>query len=338
MTICRHAAGLTMLLVLAGCASGSHPAAAPSTSAPARTGVSAQLTVAQARSAFAAFLPKFNEIGRNPALIPEVTAGVETAPQTYGKGKIGFLPGPLSGEVFLVPSLFSYPRWFLAAGTGGSGRGFAFVMVQQSAGAPWREAAELYDLSPPFELLHDLGLAGLSTSTVLPAAQPNDTSMLVPPGGLPAAYAQYVSQHGLGAHRRTFVPGTYTTGYVAVDRQAAAGAMHSGWRYLDKQQPTGAPVYALQLPSGGAALVIFFTKATVSWTAMSAMATTSPGPTGLGAPPAAVLRQLGVSSIRPGLRIALTSIDENLAFVGPAGSIGVSMVVNDGKAVKATRS
>jgi hypothetical protein len=331
--ICAAAGAL--VLSLAACGGTPHSAAAKAKhppAAPASAAATAQLTIAQAGSIFTAFLPKFEQLASNRSQLSQFTAGPETAVETYFAGKEPFSPGTLTGVRYLVPALTGYPRWFLAAGSASDGQGFLFVMVQQSGGAPWREAAELYDLSATAQILPDLSAAGFAGSSVATPVAADDTSLTTEPSALSAAYARYLND---GARGDSFLAGAYTTEYVKYDQQSAAGAATDGWRFADRQSASGLPVYGLAFPSGAGALVIFYTKDTTSWTATSSTAAIpSAASTSIDTPPAQFLSQLGITAARPGLRVTATSYDENLAFVGPTGAHGVTIVVNDGKAVK----
>ena len=85
--------------------------------------------------------------------------------------------------------------------------------------------------------------------------------------------------------------------------------------------------------------MIFYTKDAVSWTATSSSAVIPRSATASDAmPPLQFLRQLGITAARPGLRVTATAINENLAFVGPAGAEGATIVVNDGRALEVAKS
>ncbi len=330
------AAAGALVLSLAACGGASHPAARAEHSRAAPASAPAQLTVAEASSIFTAFLPKFEQLASNPSLVSQLTTGPETVVETFLAGGAGPAPGALTGERFLVPTLTSYPRWFLAVGSASSQQGFLFVMVQQSTDAPWRETAELYDLSSPPQILPDLGAAGFTGSTVASPVAPGDTSLFTEPSALPATYARYLDDGGRGD---SFLPGDYTTGYVKSDRQFAAGAVADGWRYADRQSASGLPVYGLALPAGDGALVLFYTRDTTSWTATSATALIpSSTSTSLDTPPAQFLSRLGITAARPGLQVTAISYDENLALVGPAGAHGMVILVNVGKVFELDKS
>jgi hypothetical protein len=330
------AAAGALVLSLAACGGSSHPAAGPTPSRAAPVSASAQLTVAQASSIFTAFLPKFEQLASDPSPMSQLTAGPETATETFLAGRAGPAPGALTGERFLVPTLTGYPRWFLAVGAASSQRGFLFVMVQQSAGAPWREAAEVYDLNSPGQILPDLSSAGFTGSSVAGPVATGDSSLSTEPSALSAAYAHYLDD---GARGESFVPGTYTIGYVESDRQFAAGAAAKGWRYADRQSASSLPVYGLAMTGGDGAMVLFYTRDTTSWTATSAAAVIpSSSSTSLDTPPAEFLSRLGITAARPGLRVTAFSYDENLAFVGPTGARGVVIVVNVGRVFKLDKS
>jgi hypothetical protein len=334
-----YAAACALLICLAACGGSSHRAARPTHPPAGHSPASAQLTVAQARGIFAVFLPTFNQLSTDPSLASQLTTGPETAVETFAGGNAGPAPGTLTGERFLVPYLTSYPRWFLAAGPASSQQGFLFVMVQVSAGAEWREAAEIYDLSQPPQILPDLAFEGFTASGYANPVPVGDGSLTTEPSALSAAYARYLNEGGRGAQGRSFLPGGYTTGYVRLDNQTAASAPALGWHFRDRQSAANLPAYALQLPGGAGALVIFYTKDTVSWTAMSSSASIPRSATASDdMPPLQFLHRLGITAARPGLRVTATAIDENLAFVGPAGAKGTTIVVNDGRALEVAKS
>ncbi len=246
--------------------------------------------------------------------------------------------GKLSGERFLVPYLIAYPRWFVAVGSASSRTAFMFVMVQQAAGAGWREAAELYDLNSPPQILADLDFENMKASGYASPIPANDASLTTEPSALSAGYALYLNDHAQGPQQPNFLAGGYTTDYVKTDQQTATGAAAKGWKFTDTHAAVNEPTYALRLPNGGA-LVIFYTSATISWTAMSSSAVTSTGATGLPySPPSQVLSQLGISAARRGLRVSVTAIDENLAVLGPAGAQGATIVVSDAKGITFAKS
>jgi hypothetical protein len=336
-----HAAGCAaagvLALSLAACGGASHPAAAKAKHSPAAPASSpAALTVAQASSIFTAFLPEFEQLASDPSQVSQLTTGPETAVETLLAGSAGPAPGTLTGERFLVPTLTGYPRWFLAAGSASDQEGFLFLMVQQSAGAPWAEAAELYDLSSPPQILADLSDAGFTGSSLASPVAADDTSLTTEPSALSAAYARYLDG---GARGSSFLAGSYTTGYVSLNRQVAADTARDGWQYADRQSASGLPVYGLALPSGAGAVVIFYTKDTTSWTATSSTAVIPASTsTSSDTPPALLISQLGITAARAGLRVTATSYDEILAFVGPTGAKGVTIVVNVGRAFRLAKS
>lgn len=332
------AGALVLAVLVTACSGSQNPAVTHSpSSSPSAAPQAAQLTVRQAASALAAFLPQFSQLSSSPSDVGQVTAGPETAAQTYAKGA-GPAAGNLSGTRVLVPELTSYPRWFLAAGTGG-GRGFLFVMVQQSRSAPWKEVAELYDLSSPPQIMSDLTEAGFGASAEASAVPAQGADLTIQPDQLSADYAQYLNDKGRGVQRDRFLAGGYTTGLVSLDRTASSGAAAAGWRFSDHQSATTLPSYGLQLPSGVGAAIIFYTTDAISWTARSATARMPTASSQSDAmPPLLFLQQLGVTSPRAGLRVTATAVDENLAFVGPPGTNGATIVVNVGHAYRVTRN
>lgn len=154
-------------------------------------------------------------------------------------------------------------------------------------------------------------------------------------GDLPAAYARYLNGAGKGAQRGTFKAGGDTTGLISLERTAAAGAQSAGWKYTDSQSGAGLPQYALRLPGGDGAVVIFFTIDTATWTASSGRARMpAANYSGLAEPPLPFLQALGVTSVHAGLRVSVEAVDENLAFIGPPGTKGVTIAANAGRTFK----
>jgi hypothetical protein len=327
------------LISLAACSGSENKTVSTPHSVPVHSAAPApQLTVGQARNIFTTFLPKFKKLASDPSLVSQLTTGPETSAQRFGKGARP-VPGKLSGERFLVPHLTGYPRWFIAVGSARSQQAFMFVMVQKAAGAGWREAAELYDLSPPPQIMSDLSFDHLKKSGYVNPVTANDVTLTIEPSALSAGYALYLNDQGKGPQRSNFLPGGYTTDYVKADRQIVAGAPAKGWKITGRQAALKEPTYALYLSNGGA-MVIFYTSVTVRWTAMSSSAVIPPGPTTgpLYSPPSQFLSQLGISAARPGLRVSATAVEENLAFIGPAGTYGATIVVNDGKQTSMAKS
>jgi hypothetical protein len=337
---CRRL-GLVLSLGLAACSGGPSPAAAPARSSPPASAPAAgppQLTVSQARTIFAAFLPRFDEMVHRPSLVPQLATGPEFTALTAENGMEGLTVGKLTGDRFMVPMPTSYPRWFAVAGTGSAGRGFLFVLEQQSAGAAWLDAAELYDLSVPPQIMPDLSFEGDSASSVV---TPADTSsnLQVAPDALSGAYAAYLNDRANGPQRKNFAAGGYTTDRATETRQIAAGAPSAGWKYTDTQSAVTLPAYGWLL-SNGSGLIVFFTRDTETWTALSPSADVSrAAPPGLpDAPPGVFLTDLGVTAAATGMRITVTAVDESLAWEPPLDSGNVTVIVNDGMATAVTKS
>jgi hypothetical protein len=338
MSVSRAAAcgAAGLLITLAACSSGA-PKNGPvphSSSAGAEPVASAQLTVAQAYSAFTEFLPQFSDLPAHPADIGRLTTGPELGVITASNGSVGPSVGDVSNTRILVPKLTGYPRWFIAAGTNSGGEGVLFVLVQHAAGAPWQETAELYDLGQA-QIVPDLAAAGFGVTATTPAVPGPGPALAMQPAQLPAAYAQYLNGKGKGAQRGAFKAGTDTTGLIRLERTAAASAPSAGWKYTDSQSGAGLPQYALRLPGGNGAVVIFFTLDTATWTASSAKARVPAAQySGLAEPPLQILRALGVTSVHAGLRVSVEAVDENLAIIGPAGAKGVTIAANAGRTFK----
>ena len=339
------AAGL--LVMLAAACSSSTPGTGPAAhstsagqSASAGHAAYTQLTTSQAYSAFTEFLPRFSDLSAHPADIGRLTTGPEIQVVTASRGETGPSVGDVTDTRIIVPELTSYPRWFVAAGTKSStGQGVLFVLVQHSAGAPWQETAELYDLSGRAQILPYLTAAGFRAAATTQTVQGQGASLAIQPAQLPAAYVKYLNDKAAGTQRGTFKAGSYTTGLISLERTAAAGAARAGWKYTDTQAAAGLPQYALRLPSGHGAVVIFFTIDTVTWTASSAHARMPTNTSsGLSLPPPQILQSLGIKSVHAGLRVSVKAVDENLAFIGPQGTKDVTIAANVGRAFKLSKS
>jgi hypothetical protein len=339
MTGFRTAAAVAVLvplLALAGCTS-THPQVRPSASHAQRA---PQLTIAGARRAFDAFLPRFIRLAADfsPGEARSLTTGAELPAQLFFQGQSGPAITRLTGEVFYVPRLTSYPRWFLAAGQqgGSSAAGRLFVMVQTARSAPWRTAMALYDIDSAAGMLHQLA------TTVTRDAQgyaevvsPDDPALDVPPSAISATYASYLDGHASQVTQLLFEDGPNTSGYIAEDQEIARGAGRYGWRDTDHQTPASLPVYALRISTGGA-IVIFATYDTASWTAESSAASLPVQPSGAEVdyvPPSFVVQDLGATSPRAGLRLSATAVDLVLAFVQPKGVGFVDALINNGAAI-----
>jgi hypothetical protein len=314
-----------VVAAIAGCASGtpkSRPMATTGHSQFRRGSSSGQLTSAEARQVFNAFLPRFQllPLDYSNSAAERLTTGAELRAQLFFRGQAGPTITRLTGETFYVPRLIRYPRWFWAVGQQGGANpaGRLFVMVQSSPSSPWKTAMALYDLDSTAGMLHQLATSitedGQGYSEAVPA---DDQSLDVTPAALPATYASYLNDRAIPAVRRLFQSGPNTTGYIAFDRQITRGSGRYGWRDTDHQAPDGLGVYALRISTGGA-IVIFSTYDTVSWQAESSRASLPARPSPAEAnyvPPAFVLQRLAVSAVAPGTRLTVTAVDRVLAFV-----------------------
>jgi len=346
--IALRAVALASLLVLAACTTAGRPATAGHSTAHPSAGHSGppeQLTIAEARRAFAAFLPRFNGLpqGYSDAAARSVTTGAELQAQLFFKGASGSPITKLTHVTFYVPRLAGYPRWFWVAGQqGGSGAaGHLFVMVQSARSAPWKTAAALYDLDSAARMVHYLAeWVARDASGYATAVSPGELGLAVSPSAMPATYASYLDQRAPRLVRRLFKPGPYTTDYIASNNKIARGAGRYGWRDTDHQAPAQLPVYGLWLNTG-AAFVIFFTYDTASWVAKSSSAALPARPSGREGtyvPPAFVIQGLGVSSVKAGTRLTATGVDRVLAFVQQRGTGPIYVMINNGAATGLRKS
>jgi hypothetical protein len=93
-------------------------------------------------------------------------------------------------------------------------------------------------------------------------------------------------------------------------------------------------VCALRLSTGGA-IVTSATDDTVGWDAESSAASLPAQPSGRAAnyvPPAFMVQDLGVTSVRAGTRLTVTAVDCVLAFVQPKGIGSIYPLINNGAA------
>jgi hypothetical protein len=304
-----------------------------------------QLTIAEARQAFTAFLPRFNALpqGYSAAAARSVTTGAELQAQLFFKGNSGPPITKLTGETFYVPRLAGYPRWFWVAGQQGGSRaaGHLFVMVQSASSAPWKTAAALYDLDSAARMVHYLAeWITRDSNGYATAVSPGELALAVSPSGMPATYASYLDQRAPRPVKRLFKPGPYTTHYIAYNNKIARGAGQYGWRDTDHQAPARLPVYGLWLNTG-AAFVIFSTYDTASWLAESSSAALPARPSGREGnyvPPAFVTQGLRVSSVKTGTRLTATAVDRVLAFVQPRGTGPIYVMINNGAATGLRKS
>lgn len=313
------------LILVTSCGGGGQSATTTASPGPAAA-ASGQLTPAQARGVFARFLTAFRraEAARTRAAAATVLTGPELEDQNFQPGINGPAVQSLAGERVYVPRLTGYPYWFLATGRppqGGSGTGFIFLLVQSAPRAPWLDAAELFGFGQPGFMLPDLSRVALDAQGYATAVQPGDTSLAVPPAGLSAGFSRYFDA---AVGQRGKVPAGYTCNLVPGILAAERAAPRYGWRIFDTEQPRNSPVYALRLTGGGAA-VLYLTSESTGWQAASAAASLSAPQaavySGAAPPPQITQRALHLTSVRPGLRIAGTLLDEHLAMDPPRGGI-----------------
>jgi len=325
------AAGLVLLI--AACAAAGHPA-------PRRAASSGQLTLAQARQAFVKFLPRFLQLPSSfsVSVARNLTVGDELQAQIFFHGQSGPTLTQLTGEAFYVPRLTSYPRWFWAAGLqpGNSHDGHLFVMVQSAPSAPWKTAMALYDLNSAADMLHLLAATVVTDGQGYAQAVPaGDPSLNISPSAMPATYARYLDGHTTAAVTQLFQAGSNTTGYRALNQATARGAGRYGWQDTDHQAPSGLPVYALRINTGGA-IVIFSTHDKVGWRAersSAALPMRPSPPEAYYVPPAFVIQDLQITSVTIGTQLTAAAVDRVLAFVQPQGVGYIYPLIVNGTAI-----
>jgi hypothetical protein len=300
---------LLALLALSACTSSGH-------SGPARP-PSAQLTPAQARAAFAHFLPAYRSAEQShsqQAALKLVTGAELPAVQRLPGVVLQLTIPPLTGERFYVPRLTGYPRWFFVTANAPAAREkFFFVLVQAAAGANWREAARMFQLPGYPLVLPDLSGVRL-THGYATAVLASDPSLATPPGELSVGFSDYFDT--AISNPRAAPPTGYSSALATVLRSARLVAPRYGWRLIDQLRPAGFPVYALRLGNGGAA-VVYATSETFGWQAISAHASLHAprSVANIGAiPDPFTLHYLKITTVRSGLRLLYEVTDEHLAI------------------------
>jgi hypothetical protein len=294
------------------------------------------LTPATARQIFSVFLLRFEAMGSDPALIPALTTGAQEQGEEFFGGKWGPALGTLTSEAFYVTRQTGYPRWFLATGDS-SGTAASFVLVQPSASAPWRCAAETLDYDGASLVQKALSYVNVDAQGYASAIAPGDQALEVSPAALAGAYTGYLDHLGRGGP--PFVSGPNTTGYVANDKKLFAGAPRYGWRITDLQQTTPLPFYSLSIGPG--ALVVFTTKETLTWQALSSstvLHASASSAASFYVPPSLVTKGITAAQVHPGLRLTVVAMNRLLALVPPTGQGQIDILAYTGQAVSVSHS
>lgn len=330
----RLAATATALLVLVAvpaCAGSGHTAGVSSS----------QLTPAQARKAFGSFLREFKQLQANRIGTSggQLLTGPERAAQAFMHAPVGPSLTQLTGQRVYVPRLSGYPRWFVAVAQAASGRvaRFVFLLVQSSRRTGWQEATELYDLRLPGGF-PDVSQIAVDAGGYAAAVSAGDRSLAVPPVAVAAGFSRYYN--AAASHvGRTPATAAYSSNFLPQALAGERAAPRYGWRMSDSLVPDSQPVYALRLSGGGAA-VIFVTRETFGWQAVSTAAANRRAPQSAinigAAPDPFILQGLHARPVRTGERLTYTILDEHLA-IDPAGS-GTVRDFMEGKVIAVARS
>lgn len=334
------ACGVLALTTACSSSSGSHPSSggktsqSPSTSSvpsgSASGAAASQLTMAQAKQAFDALLPRYNQMAKkgSTAMVGQLTVDAEAAVQGFGTKSGGSLPAATpQAEKYYVPRLTSYPRWFVVAGSTrvyGSAGGDAFVVVQSQQGAPWRMAQVQSWIGPASPALSQIAVDSQGYAT---AVAPDVTSLMTPPGQLGAQYTQ-LAGGGSGAASSLFAAGPAGAYPMAPPRSGPDSPASAGWDFSAAFSAPSLPVFALRTTGNGA--VVFFSFAeSQTWVAKSSSAKFSSGGIPLVTAVQAGLRN---THVQAGARITLTELHETYG-VDPArgqGKISVSDLASSG--------
>jgi hypothetical protein len=297
------------------------PAASPAAAA-------SQLTPAEARQAFNAFFPRYAVMVKHHSAgqVASLTVGAQAQVTAFSAAKgAGLAPVAQQTERFYVPRGTVYPRWFAEVGTtrshGASG-GDAFVMVQSQQGGPWRVADTFFWTGPTPAQLAAISVDARGYATAVP---PGDTSVVTPPGQLPAQYALVIG--ATGGASRLYAPGDPTTAWAAVQHQIVRGAPAEGWRVGFGYAVPADSEYALRA-SGGAVVFFAFSQHS-TWQVRSASPRFSGGATPFdGRMPLIDALDAGLSNLHPrvGTRFTSTYMFEPLAFDPARGGGKISLM------------
>lgn len=349
------AACAALLALAAACSSSAHPAPkakAGSTHTQLRPARAPQLSPAQARQVFAAFLPRLNYLLRthDAALVPQLTTGAEQQVLAFQEQPAAVAldmaerpVGRLTRVKVYVPRLSTYPRWFWAVGRprGDTGHSVLYVMVQSSRAAPWKAAMEINDFTAKFDLLGTLR-AIVEDSGGYATEFPRDLypSLIVAPAALPGLYAKVLNLSRDSTSLHSFHRGPNTTGYISYDRDIKANSVRYGWRTTDTQAASGLPVYAL-VTTGEAAFVVFVTNDVLTWQATSSSAALPEAGTFAerrGYTPAhSFVAYADVMAIHRGLRVTVRSSCQCFAIVPTQHNGRIDVVFYHGGATSVTK-
>lgn len=315
--LARAVSVIAVVTVMTGCTGSSRPAVSHPSIAALTAGQ--QLSPARARQVFTRFLAAFMRLeqSHSTALGALLMTGSEAKAQAFQPGATGPALTSLTRQRIFVPRLTGYPRWFVATGTQANGfaTGFLFLLLQTARGAAWRDAVELYGFGTPHEQLPDLSGVALDAHGYATAVPATDASIAVRPADLSAGFSRYFNA-AFGRPPGSAAPRGYSTFVLTAERAAEPTARRYGWRILDQLSPVHGPAYALRLADGGAA-VIYLTSESFGWQAVSASADLSNPRSAISqtaVPDPFVARTLHITSVRVGLKIILTLVDEHLAL------------------------
>ena len=338
MRVARLVAGTGLLSLLAACGSSGLPVRSGAAGHTATTSKAVPLTPESAQRIFSSFVPRFETMASDKALIPKLTMGAQEQGEEFFGGQWGPTLGSLASEQVFVTKQAGYPRWFLGSGRASGNTGVFFVMVQQSPSAAWRCAAEMLDYGGTSQTRTALSYVNVDSAGYAPAVSPTDSSLAVPPSALAQAYTGYLNRLGRGGGP-PFAPGENTTSYISTNKKLFTGASRYGWRITDHQQTTALPVYSMGIGPG--AIVIFITRDTTVWHALSSSAVLNPPASSAAAyyaPPALLTKGIGAASVRAGFALTAVTMNRVLALVPPQGKSKIDVALYTGQAVSVTHS
>ena len=245
-----------LAVMLAGCdfrAAEDEPAAAkpaPPTPTPA-------VTESQAKKIIARYASVLNRAGRR--LSGSIAADAETGSaleirkaqyKIFKANKLTTYSYKYTSAVGASPTFSGYPRWFLLApvdrGTGKRVRNL-IIFVQEKAGGPWLAAYT----PQAARATGSLG-KGIDVPDVAEVVRPDDATLAMAPGRLPAAHADMLAKGRRSPSTRLFQLNKLVTSRYRSVLDSREIFTDLGWKGYYNPVASTHPVYAVRTTSGGA--------------------------------------------------------------------------------------
>jgi hypothetical protein len=323
------------LMLTTACSSPApHPLAAPGSTTAARSPAAraAQLTPAQARQAFGALLPKYAAMvkGHVRGQVTTLTTGAQAQVMAFETAhNEGFTTPAQLSERFYVPRLAGYPRWFAEVGTTrtfGVAGGDVFIVAQSHPAGPWQVAdTSLWDGAT----LAQTAAIALDAQGYATAVPPADTTLVTPPGQLPAQYAHLLAGTASPASSR-YAAGDATSQWAATQQQVIRQAPADGWRVSFSYTVPPGTEYALAARGGGAVVFFAFAQSSTWVSTSQAPKFSGGGMAYTGQMPVITAVDAGLTTMHPrvGTEITSTYLCEPVALDPPHNG-QISMMERD---------